>query len=123
MEKVRTKLNVVQNMGLMDRMVRVSIGTALIAGGIVSMHNNVMLTWEPYAILISCYPLLTCILGWDPVYEMFEARTCSLEAGRNECGTLPFEIDAALGHKPLPDRDFDHSLYGAHHEPQHGKAA
>jgi hypothetical protein len=124
MERIKSRLSVVQNLGLVDRMMRVFIGTALLAGGIVSMFSNATLTWEPYAMLISIYPLLTCILGWDPVYASFGARTCSLEGGRNACGTFPFEVDAAVaGNKLVPDTDYDHSLYGSHHEPERKQAA
>lgn len=124
MERIKSRLSVVQNLGLADRMVRVFIGTALLAGGIVSMFNNAMLTWEPYAMLISIYPLLTCMLGWDPMYASFGARSCSLEGGRNACGTFPYEVDAAVaGSKLVPDTDYDHSLYNSHHEPESKKAA
>jgi hypothetical protein len=124
MERVRTKLSVVQNLGLADRMVRVFIGTALLAGGVVSMFSNAVLTWEPYAMLISIYPLMTCLLGWDPLYATVDARTCSLEGGRNACGTFPYEVDAVvMGDKLVPHKDYDHSLYDAHHEPGHKGAA
>lgn len=123
MERVRAKLGVVHNLGLADRMVRIFVGTALMVGGIVSIFDNAILTWEPYAMLISIYPFLTCIVGWDPLYAAFETRTCSLEGGRNACGTFPYEVDAALGHEPIPDVDYHHSLIGAKHEPIHRKAA
>jgi len=124
MERMKSRLSVVQNMGLADRMLRVFIGTALLAGGIVSIFNNATLTWEPYAMLISIYPLLTCILGWDPLYTSLGVRTCSLEGGRNACGTFPFEVGAAVaGDKLVPETDYDHSLNNSHHEPENRKAA
>lgn len=124
MTRAKTNLSVVQNLGLLDRMVRMFLGAALLVGGIVSMFNNATLTWEPYAMLISIYPFLTTIVGWDPLYAALGARTCSLEAGRNACGTFPYEMDAAvLGDKLVPDTDYDHSLYNAHQEPRQRKKA
>ncbi len=118
MERIRNRLGVVQNIGLLDRLVRFIVGFALLAGGAVGMSMTpTITTWEALAILFSVYPVLTSILGWDPAYAMFGARTCSLEGGRNQCGTLPYEIDAALGRDPEPDRGFeyDHSLSASHH--------
>ncbi|MCC6206907.1 MAG: DUF2892 domain-containing protein [Gammaproteobacteria bacterium] len=124
MKRIRSRLFVVHNIGLVDRMSRLFIGTALLAGGIVSMFNTSVLTWEPYAMLISVYPLMTSMLGWDPFYASVDARTCSLEGGRNACGTFPFEVDAmVVGDKLVPDSDFDHSLTSAHHKPERKKAA
>jgi len=117
MNRTRVRLNVVQNLGLADRMIRMALGTALLAGGVVSLLNHSALTWEPYAMLISIYPLMTCLFGWDPMYATVDARTCSLEGGRNACGTFPYEVDAAVsGDRLVPHSDYDHSLYDAHHE-------
>jgi hypothetical protein len=118
MEFSRTKLRVVQNIGLMDRGVRVLVGILLLVGGVVSMVMIDANIWAPYAMLLSIYPLLTSGLGWDPLYAMFGARTCSVESGRNQCGTLPYEVDASLGNKPIPDTEHDHSLYGSQHAPK-----
>lgn len=124
MERIRSRLFVVHNIGLADRMLRVFIGTALLAGGIVSMFNTAVLSWEPYAMLISVYPLMTSMLRWDPLYAALSARTCSLEGGRNACGTFPFEVDALVsGDTLVPDSDYDHSLTRAHHEPFRKRAA
>ena len=119
-----TRLNVVQNLGLADRMIRMGLGTALLAGGAVSMFSHSGLTWEPYAMLISIYPLMTCLLGWDPFYAAVDGRTCSLEGGRNACGTFPYEVDAVMrGDELVPHTDYDHSLYDAHHESAQRRAA
>ncbi len=118
MERIRNRLGVVYNIGLFDRVVRFVVGFALLVAGSIGMSMSpAITTWEATAILVSVYPVLTAILGWDPLYAMFGARTCSLEGGRNQCGTLPYEIDAAMGNDPEPDKGFeyDHSLNGSHH--------
>ena len=68
------------------------------------------------AILFAIYPLMTTMMGWDPLYQLFGARSCTVEGGRQQCGTFPYEVDAALGHDPKPDQSHDHSLTGSHHE-------
>ena len=117
MERIALKLFVVHNIGLVDRMLRLSIGAAMLAGGVVSMLSHAVLTWEPYAILISVYPLMTSMLGWDPFYATLDTRTCSLAGGRNACGTFPYELDAMIvGDRLVPDSDYEHSLTSSHHE-------
>ena len=118
MERIRNRLGVVYNIGLFDRVARFIVGFALLVAGSIGMSMSpAITTWEATAILVSVYPVLTAILGWDPLYALFGARTCSLEGGRNQCGTLPYEIDAAMGNDPEPDKGFeyDHSLSGSHH--------
>ncbi len=118
MERRRNKMGVIYNIGLLDRVVRFIVGFALLAAGAIAMTMSPVITgWETLAVLVSVYPLLTAILGWDPLYAMFGARSCRLDGGRNQCGTIPYEVDAALGHNPKPDRGFeyDHSLGSSHH--------
>ncbi len=120
------KIAPVQNIGLADRMLRFFVGGALFAGGVLGMGiTGTVSLWSALAVIISLYPLMTTMMGWDPFYQMAGARTCSLEGGRNQCGTLPYEVDAALGHEPTPEkgREYDHSLTGARHDAQHRKAA
>jgi hypothetical protein len=111
------KIAPVQNIGLTDRMVRFFGGGAVMAVGCLWLlaggYNNL----ATGIILLSIYPLMTTIMGWDPLYQLFGARTCSLKAGQNVCGTFPFELDAALGNNPKPVHDYDHSLAGSHHDP------
>lgn len=113
------KLEVVQNEGLLDRALRFTIGAVMLGIGVGEMTVTPFITWwEAFLVIASVYPLLTAILGWDPFYKMVNARTCSLKAGsHNECGTFPYEMDAAMGHKPAPDPGFeyDHSLEASHH--------
>ena len=117
MKRVREKIGVVQNVSLFDRLVRLFIAAALITGASASYLEVQQLTWEGYAILVSIYPALTGILGWDPFYALLNTRTCGLSE-RNQCGTFPYQVDAALGRHPVPNRGFEyeHSLEDAHHE-------
>jgi len=118
----------VQNIGLFDRLFRFFGGGALLAVGVITITvAETPSVWSSIAILFSIYPLMTTIMGWDPLYQMIGGRTCNLESGRNQCGTFPYEVDAALGHNPEPDEGYryDHSLGGSHHkeEKQKGKVA
>jgi len=120
MDRIEGKIPVVQNIGLADRLVRFFGGGALLAWGALSLVMESTPIWATVAILLAVYPLMTTIMGWDPFYQLFGARTCSLEAGRNQCGTLPYEIDAAIGHNPQPENgyEYDHSLTGSQHKPE-----
>ncbi|MFQ5677771.1 MAG: DUF2892 domain-containing protein [bacterium] len=114
------KLEVIQNEGLLDRVTRFIIGVVMLGIGVGEMTVTPHITWWEAALVIaSVYPILTAILGWDPFYGMTKVRTCNPESGnRNECGSFPYEVDAALGHKPTPDKgsEYDHTLAGSHHE-------
>ena len=120
MSRIRGKLPPTENIGLADRMIRFFAGGALMAYGVLSaliLGHDVM---SAVAILLAVYPLMTMMMGWDPFYELFGTRTCDVTSGRNQCGTLPYEVDSALGHEPKPDEgyEYDHSLTGSHHEPK-----
>ena len=107
----------VHNLGLIDRMVRFFGGGMLLAYGIVDIVLNGNHLAAAAAIILAVYPLMTTVMGWDPFYQIIGGRSCSLEGGRNQCGTLPFEVDAAMGHNPKPPigREHDHSLTAARH--------
>lgn len=120
MKGTTQQLIVVQNIGLMDRVLRIAIGALMLGGATYSLASGSVVSWEAFAIALSVYPFLTAILGWDPVYGAMDTRTCRIDGkGRNQCGTFPYEVDAALGHKLVPDKEFeyDHSLTACHHEP------
>jgi len=119
MDRVKGKIPVVQNIGLADRLIRFFGGNAILAWGALSLvMESGSPIWATVAILIAVYPLMTTVMGWDPFYQLLGTRTCSVETGRNQCGTFPYEVDAALGHNPRPDKgyEYDHSLTGSHHE-------
>jgi len=116
MDSIAEKLGVVQNMWLVDRTLRFVIGGLLLGSvaGYLQTTDSTMLDWHAYIGLLSIYPFITAILGWDPFYHLFNAKTCGTE-GRNQCGTFPYEVDAALGKNAKPDKEFDHSSSGSHH--------
>jgi len=119
MSRIRGKMPPTENIGLFDRMMRFFAGGALMSYGIISALLTGHDVISAVAILLAVYPLMTTMMGWDPLYELFGARSCDVASGRNQCGTLPYEVDAALGNNPKPDEgyDYDHSLAGSHHEP------
>ena len=116
MDARKTTLGVVQNLSLIDRALRGLLAAVLL---IVPAVELVFLEgtfgwWHGIAMLASVYPGLTAFLGWDPFYQAMGTKTCDLSE-RNQCGTLPYQVDAALGHHPVPNKDYDHSLAGSHH--------
>ena len=117
MSRIKGKMAPAENIGLVDRMVRFFGGGALMTFGVMSALLTGHDVISAVAILLAVYPLMTTVMGWDPIYHLFGARTCTVEGGRNQCGTLPYEVDSALGHVPTPDDgyDYDHSLAGSHH--------
>jgi len=117
MSKIKGNMPPAENIGLVDRMVRFFGGGALMAFGVMSALLTGHDVISAIAILLAVYPLMTTVMGWDPIYQLLGARTCALEGGRNQCGTLPYELDSALGHEPKPDDgyNYDHSLTGSQH--------
>ena len=60
-----------QNIGLIDRMLRLLIGAALI--GVAYYYSayddlaaRIWDVWGSYSMMIAVYPILTGMLGWDP---------------------------------------------------------
>ena len=121
----RNKPTVVENLGWLDRIIRFVVGTAFITVSatylFISDTTPVWLRqgepdiWPYYLMIIAVYPLITAILGRDPIYGFFNVKSCD-SSERNVCGTFPFEVDAALGHKPVPDSEIEHSLSMSHHD-------
>jgi hypothetical protein len=70
--------------------------------------------WLFLPMLLAAYPLLTGIIGVDPLYNSLNIRTCDTSR-RNQCGTFPYEVDAALGRNPIPQNDVEHSLEHSRH--------
>ena len=110
------KVAPVQNIGLIDRIVRFFVGGALLAAGSIWIAEGGAEVYGVVAILLAVYPLMTTMMGWDPLYQMMGARSCRVDGGRNACGTFPFEVDSALGNKPIPENQYDHSLTGSRHQ-------
>lgn len=113
-----------QNIGLIDRILRAIVGSAMLAGGAVfviqagEIHAyNTMEAGMLVMMLVSIYPLLTAIIGVDPFYSAAGIRSCS-DRGWNQCGTFPYQVKAALGKAPrYCETDGEHSLASCHDEP------
>jgi hypothetical protein len=125
MSRIRGNMPPAENIGLIDRMVRFFGGGALMTFGVLSALLTQHDVVSAVAILLAVYPLMTTVMGWDPFYQLFGLRSCTLEGGRNQCGTLPYEVDSALGNEPKPDQGFeyDHSLVGSQHTTKRKTAA
>ncbi len=114
-----------QNLGLVDRILRVVIGFGMLLGGaayvMMGEGFSSFAAVEPSVLVLmlaSVYPTLTGILGMDPIYLLLGIRSCS-DNGRNECGTLPYQIKAAMGTAPENCNPNDqHSLEGCHEDPE-----
>lgn len=117
----RKRSRVIQNLGWADRVVRIIIGTVLVVvpltiiavKGPLSTGTSVS-GWLYFSMLLALYPFLTSTFGWDPAYTLFKIRSCG-DAEGNPCGTLPYELDAAVGRRPIPESEVIHSLGTAHH--------
>lgn len=113
-----------QNLGLFDRIARFAIGVAMLGGGSVfviqagELHAYTVMEAGMLVMMIaSVYPLMTAILGYDPLYSLAHVRSCS-DSGRNQCGTFPYQVRAALGKAPKYCEVSDqHSLEACHDEP------
>ena len=108
------KVEVVQNLGWLDRVIRVVIGVAFVSVPCYYLFSGQSASWYTYLMLLAVYPLMTGMLGRDLLYDLFKVKSCGASE-RNQCGTFPYEIDAALGRHPIPDSDVEHSLERSHH--------
>lgn len=116
-----------QNMGPLDRVVRFGAG-ALIIGAVV-LYWEMKHAWLPlplmvYATAIAVYPVLTGLVGWDPLYALFGVRSCG-DTGKNQCGTFPYQVKAMMGRAPrYCDAETERSLEACHdapdERPRHG---
>jgi len=116
MENTHYLDDVVQNLGWLDRVLRFAIGAVLLALPCYLMVSGIMeVKWYLVgAMLLSVYPLLTSVIGIDQIYNFFNVKSCGTSP-RNQCGSFPYEIDAALGHNPIPDSKIEHSLEHSRH--------
>ena len=121
-DKQTKRIRVIENIGWIDRVIRIMLGTVLVAVPltIITMKapgledGATVSGWLYVVMLLALYPFWTTAIGWDPVYSLFKVRTCG-GSEKNPCGTLPYELDAAVGHHPIPESDIVHSLDTAHH--------
>ena len=104
-------------MGLFDR-----VGRFLVGGGILGYivlyqgmaHPGIPFTWQVILTAFSVYILITAMMGWAPLYSILGISSCS-SSGRNQCGTLPYQIKAFMGHAPkYCESESGHSLEACH---------
>lgn len=114
---LRSKIGVPQNEGWLDRTLRVVAGMVMLFGPAFLLEFDYIAeaNWIYYVMLSSILPITTGVLGWCPLYQALGICSCG-GSERNPCGTYPYEIDAALGHHPIPDSEIEHSLETAHHK-------
>lgn len=114
------------NIGLFDRISRFVIGVAMLAGGsyYVAQAGALHAYTATEAgmlvmMLVSIYPLMTAILGVDPLYSITGVKSGG-DTGRNQCGTFPYQVKAALGKAPryCETGDCEHSLESCHDDPR-----
>lgn len=106
-----------QNIGVIERCVRVVIGFVMLGYPYYLMQTQGITIeyWQAILMLLSPYPALTGIVGTDPLYAWMKVKTCDL-SNRNQCGSFPYQVDALLGHDPKPETDLEHTLVHAHHK-------
>lgn len=104
MKIFRKKLVRQENMGVIDRSVRVFVGCLLIIPLVFNINNisPILLDGMTYAIVGVFYLMLTGMLGWDPIYKLFDAKTCSISK-RNPCGSYMYQLRALLGRQSEKD--------------------
>lgn len=102
----------IQNMGWLDRVVRVLVGAGLVGVVFMDIYAGQPLSWHAYLPIIAIYPLITAIMGWDPLYAAGHVKTCD-GSQRNQCGTFPYEVETAVGKDVHCRDDYDCSVGGS----------
>jgi len=117
MKTVFKASHTVENLGILDRVLRITVAFALVtyAALDLTLGSSTMGVWQALVIVGSVYPFLTGILGTDPFYKAADIKSCDLSE-KNQCGSFPYQMDAALGHHPIPSHDDYHSLSSSRHE-------
>ncbi len=62
-----------QNVGGIDRILRILVGLAAIAFAVISSHELAVWGW------IGVVPLATGLIGWCPAYLPFGLKTCKVK--------------------------------------------
>jgi hypothetical protein len=127
-DKQTKRFHVVENLGWLDRVIRIMLGTVLVAVPFTIITMNAFRLdegasisgWLYVVMLLALYPFWTSAIGWDPIYQLFNICSCG-GTEKNPCGTLPYELDAAAGRHPIPDSEVVHSLGTAHHPGEQGR--
>jgi Inner membrane protein YgaP-like, transmembrane domain len=91
MDKSLQNSNALQNIGLIDRTVRIIVGSAMIGTLFFYPIGSVSL-WFAALGLVGILPLLSGVLGWCPVYAMFHTKSCGTDE-HNSCGPMTDQLD------------------------------
>ena len=90
-KSLQNQSNALQNIGIIDRTVRIIVGSAMIGVWFVYPIATVNI-WFALLPLLGVFPLLTGILGWCPTYALLHTKSCGTDK-RNNCGTFPDQLD------------------------------
>ena len=118
MDTSHQSLSAVQNLGWLDRIVRFVVGSTLIAIVLMELRQGSTLGWQAILPIIAIYPLLSSILGWDPLYATGHIKSCDTSP-HNKCGTYLFEIESAMGKDVACNDGYDCSLTGNEKSHEH----
>lgn len=94
-----------ENMGVIDRSVRVLAGFLLTLPLLFMASTDfspVLMDGLRYGIGVALYVLATGMLGWDPLYALFHAKTCGTSS-RHLCGSYPHQLRALFGRQANKD--------------------
>lgn len=121
MTTLSKNVRTIENMGLFDRVVRFLVGGSIL-GYLVLYHGMqypaITFGWQLVLTAVAVYAIITAMMGWAPLYSILGIRSCN-STGRNQCGSLPYQIKALMGHAPkYCDSDSEHSLESCHEDPQ-----
>jgi len=83
--------NALQNIGLIDRSIRVIIGLAMMSVLFIYPAQSIS-SWFVLFPLLGVIPLLSGVLGWCPVHAAFHTKSCGMDE-HNSCGTLPDQLE------------------------------
>lgn len=81
---------VLQNIGAVDRTLRVIIGFGMIGVWFFYPIGTVSL-WIAALPLLGIVPVLSGVIGWDPFYALFGTKSCGKDE-QHMCGTYPDQL-------------------------------
>ena len=104
MKIFRKKLVRQENIGVIDRSARLLGGFLLLLPLIFATTNvsDLLMNNLTYAIIILSYLMLTGMMGWDPVYMLFNGKTCGTSE-KHPCGSYPYQLRALFGRRAEKD--------------------
>lgn len=82
-----------ENLGVIDRTLRLIIGFSLIVPLIVTINvlSPALMSGLPFAIVAMFYLLLTGMMGWDPFYALVNKKSCG-GSRWNSCGSYAHQL-------------------------------